>query len=89
MQSRIWGALERAKEEGEAAGKSIDITPFTELSAFVASLQTPRRILLSIPSGRPVDATCELLAPLLSKGDVVIDGGNENFANTERRSKVC
>jgi 6-phosphogluconate dehydrogenase (decarboxylating) len=35
-----------------------------------------------------VDATCELLAPLLARGDVIIDGGNENFANTERRSKV-
>jgi len=87
FQARIWGALERAKAEGEAAGKTIVVDAYTDLEKFVASLKVPRRILLSIPSGKPVDATVEALAPLLSKGDVIIDGGNEIFSNTERRSK--
>eukprot|EP00976_Prorocentrum_cordatum_P075711 1182005-Prorocentrum_minimum.AAC.3 len=87
FQARIWGALERAKKEGEAAGKTILIDAHTELPDFVAALKTPRRILLSIPSGKPVDMTLEALTPLLSAGDVVIDGGNEMFKNTERRSK--
>lgn len=49
------------------------------------SLKTPRRILLSIPSGKPVDSTLEALVPLLSPGDIVVDGGNEFFPNTNRR----
>mmetsp|Transcript_21332 Transcript_21332/g.46798 ORF Transcript_21332/g.46798 Transcript_21332/m.46798 type:complete len:504 (-) Transcript_21332:486-1997(-) len=87
FQARIWGALDRAKKEGAAAGKTILIDAHTELPDFVAALKTPRRILLSIPSGKPVDMTLEALAPLLTEGDVVIDGGNEMFKNTERRSK--
>jgi len=68
FQARIWGALERAKEEGAARGKTILIDAHTELADFVASLKTPRRILLSIPSGKPVDMTLEALKPLLSAG---------------------
>ena len=68
FQARIWGALERAKKEGEAAGKTILIDAHTELPDFVAALKTPRRILLSIPSGKPVDMTLEALTPLLSAG---------------------
>mmetsp|Transcript_31308 Transcript_31308/g.43405 ORF Transcript_31308/g.43405 Transcript_31308/m.43405 type:complete len:513 (-) Transcript_31308:155-1693(-) len=88
FQARIWGALERAKKEGEAAGKTILIEAFTELPAFVNSLKVPRCILLSIPSGKPVDMTLEALTPLLSPGDVILDGGNENYTNTELRSKL-
>jgi len=87
FQARIWAALDRAKKEGEAAGKTICIDPFTELADFVSSLKTPRRILLSIPSGAPVDMTLEALTPLLQRGDVVVDGGNEQYLATERRSK--
>jgi 6-phosphogluconate dehydrogenase len=88
-QARVWGALERAKEEGKQKGGGVDIQicAFAEVRAFVESLCRPRRILLSIPAGRAVDETLDLLLPHMSEGDVVIDGGNEHFTNTERRAK--
>merc|ERR1719240_1711152 len=58
---------------------------FFELEPFVRSLKQPRRILLSIPAGKPVEMTLEALRPLLGKDDIVIDGGNEHFTETVRR----
>jgi len=55
------------------------------LPALVASLQTPRRILLMVPAGSPVDAVLADLRPLLSAGDVVMDGGNTLYTDTARR----
>jgi len=55
------------------------------LEEFVSSLARPRRILLMIKAGAPVDAQLEMLVPLLDSGDVVIDGGNSLFTDTERR----
>ena len=55
------------------------------LEEFVAALGRPRRILLMIKAGAPVDEMLEKLAPLLSPDDVVIDGGNSFFADTQRR----
>ena len=72
--------------EGRKDGKGdLAINAFTELEPFVASLRTPRRILLSIPAGKAVEMTLEALKPLLAAGDIVIDGGNEHFAETVRR----
>jgi len=53
--------------------------------AFTAALERPRRIMMMIPAGKPVDATIDKLKPLLDKGDVVIDGGNSWFEDTRRR----
>lgn len=58
------------------------------LHALVASLQAPRRILLMVPAGAAVDAVLTELSPLLSAGDVVIDGGNTLYSDTARRLKV-
>lgn len=55
------------------------------LEEFTAALSRPRRILLMIKAGAPVDEMLEKLAPLLSPDDVVIDGGNSFFADTQRR----
>lgn len=55
------------------------------LAEFVAALSRPRRILLMIKAGAPVDEMLEKLAPLLSPDDVVIDDGNSYFADTQRR----
>ena len=52
------------------------------------SLVSPRRILVMVPAGAPVDATIDGLLPHLSPSDVIIDGGNEFYTNTERRSKA-
>ncbi|KAJ1447558.1 putative 6-phosphogluconate 1-dehydrogenase [Pelagophyceae sp. CCMP2097] len=86
--ARVWSALDRAKAEGAAAGVDMDIEGFTDLSLFVNSLKQPRRILLSIPAGQAVDQMLSMLIPLVSRGDVIVDGGNEEFGNTERRAKA-
>ncbi len=57
----------------------------TTFEAFTAALERPRRIVMMIPAGKPVDETIEKLLPLLAPGDVVIDGGNSWFEDTRRR----
>jgi 6-phosphogluconate dehydrogenase len=52
---------------------------------FVQNLETPRRILMMVPAGKPVDAVIAELRPHLAAGDVLIDGGNTLFVDTERR----
>ncbi len=64
-------------------GAAFEGTPTFE--AFTAALERPRRIMMMIPAGKPVDATIEKLRPLLDRGDVVIDGGNSWFEDTARR----
>jgi 6-phosphogluconate dehydrogenase len=71
--------------EGPAAGKNIK--PAYTLKEFVDSLESPRRIMLLVKAGAPVDATIQQLIPLLDKGDLIIDGGNSFFHDTERRAK--
>ncbi len=57
------------------------------LDAFLATLELPRRILMMVPAGKPVDAAIASLKPHLTPGDLLIDGGNTFFLDTERRSK--
>src|SRR5882762_1773578 len=54
---------------------------------FVASLERPRKIILLVKAGDPVDWTIDLIKPGLEAGDIVIDGGNSYFKDTERREK--
>ncbi|MCG7924653.1 MAG: NADP-dependent phosphogluconate dehydrogenase [Candidatus Thiodiazotropha taylori] len=56
-----------------------------ELSGFIAMLERPRRILLMIKAGDPVDQVIEQLLPLLEPGDIIMDGGNSWFEDTQRR----
>ncbi|MFZ5950104.1 MAG: decarboxylating NADP(+)-dependent phosphogluconate dehydrogenase [Candidatus Rifleibacteriota bacterium] len=67
-----------------AAGKSIQ--GFVDLPGFVASLSRPRKIILMIPAGKPVDQNIELLVPLLDPGDVIVDGGNSHYEDSNRRN---
>ncbi len=55
------------------------------LPEFVASLARPRKVMIMVKAGAPVDAVIEQLLPLLGAGDIVIDGGNSLYADTERR----
>jgi len=64
------------------------LVPFHDLPAFVASLEHPRRILLMIKAGPPVDAMLEALKPHLEPGDIVIDGGNSYYRDTIRREQA-
>jgi len=57
----------------------------TSPEAFVKLIKTPRAIMLLVPAGKPVDAVIETLLPYLEEGDIVIDGGNTYFPDTDRR----
>lgn len=70
--------------EGPAKGKNI--IPTYELQNFVNSLKSPRKIMLMVKEGAPVDSFIEKLVPLLDKGDLIIDGGNSFFKDTIRRN---
>lgn len=58
-----------------------------DLKEFVGSLERPRKILVMVKAGRPVDAVIEQLKPLLDEGDIIIDGGNSLYEDTERRTR--
>jgi 6-phosphogluconate dehydrogenase len=70
---------------GRAQGKHIDV--FEDLDRFVKHLKRPRKVMMMIKAGRPVDEVIEKLIPLLEEGDVIIDGGNSHFLDTSRRTK--
>ncbi len=57
------------------------------LEDFVASLERPRKILVMVQAGKPVDAVIGQLKPLLNEGDIIIDGGNSWYEDTERRTQ--
>ncbi len=78
---------EKTRDLAEGAGKGKKILPAYGLEEFVGSLSLPRRILLMVQAGKPVDETIAKLSPLLSAGDVLIDGGNSFFQDTIRRCK--
>ncbi len=71
--------------EGRASGRNIKGT--YSLEELVESLETPRRIMLMVKAGQPVDDFIEKLRPMLSKGDILIDGGNSYFKDTIRRNR--
>jgi 6-phosphogluconate dehydrogenase len=70
--------------EGPAKGKTIIGTH--SLEELVAALKRPRRVMLLVKAGQPVDDFIEKLTPLLETGDIVIDGGNSNYEDTIRRA---
>ena len=55
------------------------------LEEFIKNLKRPRRVMLMVKAGEPVDEFIQLLIPLLEKGDIIIDGGNSHYPDTERR----
>ena len=69
---------------GRAKGKKI--YGHKTLETFIASLKQPRKIMLLVKAGAPVDEYIEKLIPLLDSGDIIIDGGNSHFQDTMRRS---
>ncbi len=61
---------------------------FTDLKDFVLSLERPRKIMMMIRAGKPVDLVIEALTPFLEEGDIIIDGGNSNWQDSERREQA-
>ncbi|HZE32431.1 MAG TPA: NADP-dependent phosphogluconate dehydrogenase [Actinoallomurus sp.] len=76
----------RTKQLIERYGNEGEFTPTTTIEEFVAALDRPRRVMIMVKAGRPVDAVIDELVPLLDKGDILIDGGNSHFEDTRRRA---
>ncbi len=72
---------EAFKKEGNA----FSVNAWDQLSEFVENLETPRKIMLLVPAGPPVDHVIQDLLPVIDEGDLIIDGGNSFFEDTNRR----
>lgn len=79
-------STERVDEFVNGRGKGKNIMGTHKLQELVASLKSPRKVMLMVKAGKPVDALIESLIPLLDKGDIIIDGGNTHFPDTDRRT---
>lgn len=73
--------VSRAQKEGLGE----NLKGFKEMKDFVMSLERPRRVIILVKAGAPVDATIASLSEYMEPGDIIIDGGNEWYENTERR----
>ncbi|HOA72691.1 MAG TPA: NADP-dependent phosphogluconate dehydrogenase [Phycisphaerae bacterium] len=82
--NRTWEKTE-AFINGRAKGKNFQAAK--TLPEFVSLLEKPRKIMLMVKAGKPVDEFIDQLIPLLDKGDLIIDGGNSHFPDTIRRNK--
>ncbi len=71
--------------ENRAKGKNV--RGCHSIEELVSSLKKPRKVMLMVKAGQPVDSFIEKLIPHLDKGDIIIDGGNSNFMDTIRRTK--
>jgi 6-phosphogluconate dehydrogenase len=71
---------------GRAQGKKIH--GCSSIQGLIGSLELPRKIMLMIPAGKPVDETIETLMAFLDEGDIIIDGGNSHFSDTSRRARM-
>ena len=76
---------EKVKALIEEGGNPNKVNASTDVKTFINALSTPRKVMLLVPAGKIVDAVIENLIPLLDKGDIIIDGGNSFFTDTDRR----
>ena len=72
----------RAVSEG-----NLPLTGYKSPKEFIESLAVPRKVILLVMAGKPVDSTIQLLAEFMSPGDLIVDGGNEWYPNSIRRSQ--
>jgi 6-phosphogluconate dehydrogenase len=79
-------AKTKAFLEGPGAGRNI--VGVDSPTVLIAALEKPRRILLMVPAGAAVDSAIDHLKPYLEPGDILIDGGNSYYTDTERRNKA-
>jgi 6-phosphogluconate dehydrogenase len=77
--------LDAMKTKAFAAAGASRATGVDSPAALMASLEPPRRVLIMVPAGAPVDAVIQHLLPHLAAGDILIDGGNSFFRDTDRR----
>jgi 6-phosphogluconate dehydrogenase len=83
----VWNREPETMRKFVAANEGKKLVPTTTLEEFAGALTRPRRIMLMIKAGAPVDEMIGKLLPLLEPGDVVIDGGNSWFKETQTRAQ--
>ncbi|HSX04766.1 MAG TPA: decarboxylating NADP(+)-dependent phosphogluconate dehydrogenase [Rhabdochlamydiaceae bacterium] len=71
----------------EGPAKNTNVIGAHNLKEFFAALKRPRKMMIMVKAGKPVDDVIEECLPFLEKGDIVIDGGNSHYPDTERRMK--
>lgn len=84
----VYNRTTATMEEFVAAHPGKQLVAAPTLEELVASLERPRRILIMVKAGGAVDAVINSLIPLLEPGDLIMDGGNSHFPDTERRTKA-
>lgn len=75
----------KTKEFKQQRASDRNIVATYELEDFVSSLERPRKVLILVKAGDPVDMVIDQLLPLMEEGDIIIDGGNSHFQDTNRR----
>jgi 6-phosphogluconate dehydrogenase len=80
-----WNLEQPMTDKFLADNQGRTLTGTKSLVELVGALEKPRRLLMMIMAGKPVDSVLEQLKPILEKGDIVIDGGNTHFQETRRR----
>ncbi|MFM2171117.1 MAG: decarboxylating NADP(+)-dependent phosphogluconate dehydrogenase [Verrucomicrobiota bacterium] len=85
FQVSVYNRTTATTDEFIAAHPGKKLVGSKTLEEFVQSLATPRKIQIMVKAGGPVDAVIEQLIPLLDQGDIIIDGGNSLYTDTERR----
>jgi 6-phosphogluconate dehydrogenase len=79
--------VEKVDKFVEGRGKGLNFIGAHSVEEFIASLERPRKVMLLVKAGKPVDDFIELLLPHLEEGDILIDGGNSHFPDSIRRSQ--
>ncbi len=85
--NRTWEKTEEVMAWEHAKGAKF--VPCKELKDFVAAIKRPRRIVIMVQAGKGTDAVIEQIAPLLEDGDILVDGGNAHWADTDRRNALA
>lgn len=85
--NRSWEKTEEVLRWEHAQGARF--VPCKELADFVAAIKRPRRIIIMVQAGKGTDAVIEQIAPLLEAGDILVDGGNAYWGDTDRRNALA
>ena len=87
LYNRTWAVTEEVMKWEHAQGAKF--VPCKELKDFVAAIKRPRRIIIMVQAGKGTDAVIEQIAPLLEEGDILVDGGNAYWGDTDRRNDLA